>query len=75
LLLPAIIIVGLRFRVFTPTEAAVVDRRTLRSLCFCHKGELVDLIQSARTSAEALIINPAALLLHLDSDVRRHEDF
>ena len=39
-----------------------------------HEGELVDLIQSARTSADALIINPAGLLLHLDCDLRRPED-
>jgi 3-dehydroquinate dehydratase-2 len=37
-----------------------------------HEGELVDLIQSARTAADALI--SGRLLFHLDRDVRRHED-
>ena len=38
-----------------------------------HEGELVELIKSARTSADALIINPAAYS-SLDCDLRRHED-
>ena len=40
------------FAAFTGTELAFHQSN--------HEGELVDLIQSARTSADALIINPAA---------------
>ena len=38
-----------------------------------HEGELVDLIQSARQSADAIIINPGRLFLHLDRDPRRDQ--
>ena len=39
-----------------------------------HEGELVELIQSARTSADAPHHQSGRLFLHLDRDLRRHED-
>ena len=39
-----------------------------------HEGALVDLIQAAREEADAIIINPAGLLIHVHCDVRRVQD-
>ena len=39
-----------------------------------HEGELVDLIQSARTVGGRPDHQSRRLLLHLDCDLRRHED-
>ncbi len=36
-----------------------------------HEGALVDLIQAARQQADAIIINPAGFLVHLDRHPRR----